>query len=372
MNATIDLRRAEAILRAAIADVKSGNHRPSSPHASRIGSVILGTHLTYRYILLNGLLAKATNAACNPICLQAGAGLDGAFDARSLCHKVLVPVERDALGARLGGSNEPFLNKPARFTTLSTENAVRRGRDTLMLHATMASLGHDYDAKTALAALKDAIFFALKRPSRDVKDVLSKGVSENLGISLIEFAEAFIEHSVEGETCALLAGAAYSALDMGMKEQHKVVVHPVNQAGSSSNEVSDVDVHCEGRLVHTAEVKDKEFSSQDVEHAVGKVADAGHRRLVFLVGPRGHLNGSTMRALEQHWEARGFVLVFVDLLDFFKSAIALCPGLHFKHLAEFIEAHAKRARVKDETISIARRCLRAASEKMSQGEPRGA
>ena len=33
------------------------------------------------------------------------------------------------LGNRLGGSNEPFLNKPARFTELSETNAVRGGKN---------------------------------------------------------------------------------------------------------------------------------------------------------------------------------------------------------------------------------------------------
>jgi len=94
-----------------------------------IKTVLYGTHKTYKYILVNGLLAKATNHKINPIALQSGANIKGAYDARSLCHNVLVPFERDFLQNVLGGSNEPFLNKPARFTQLSTENAVRKGND---------------------------------------------------------------------------------------------------------------------------------------------------------------------------------------------------------------------------------------------------
>jgi hypothetical protein len=89
-------------------DIISGN----------IKVVLQGNHKTYKYILVNGLLAKATNESINALALQAGAPLKGAFDARSLCHNVLVPFERDFLQSALGGSNEPFLNKPARFTHL--------------------------------------------------------------------------------------------------------------------------------------------------------------------------------------------------------------------------------------------------------------
>jgi hypothetical protein len=357
MNATIDLDRAEGILRAAIKEVKTGTHRPSSKHAKEIAAVILGSHLTYRYILVNGLLAKASNDECNPICLQAGAELDGAFDARSLCHKVLVPVERELLGSRLGGSNEPFLNKPARFQTLSEENAVRRGRDTATLRTAISVLNYGFDRDSALLALKDAIFFIFKRPSRDIADILGKGANGHLGVSLIEFAENFVDVSVEGETCALLAGVAFSVIGKGVRENFDVIVHPVNQSGASSNEVSDVDVYLGGELLHTAEVKDKDFTAQDVEHAVSKAANADHRSLIFLIGPRGRLVGSTETDLQHYWENKGFVLIFHELIGFFKSAITLCPDMDAQGLADLLEEHAKKARVKDETIAIARECL---------------
>src|SRR5690349_18380445 len=99
----------------------------------KIAIILKGTHKTYKYILVNGLLAKATKVTINALSLQAGAPIDGAYDARSLCHDVLVPFERDFLENSLGGSNEPFLNKPARFTHLSESNAVRRGNDKITL-----------------------------------------------------------------------------------------------------------------------------------------------------------------------------------------------------------------------------------------------
>lgn len=58
-----------------------------------IKSVLNGTHKTYKYVLVNGLLAKAVNKEIDALSLQAGDESDGAYDARSLCHKVLVPFE---------------------------------------------------------------------------------------------------------------------------------------------------------------------------------------------------------------------------------------------------------------------------------------
>lgn len=94
-----------------------------------IDYIIDNTHLTYKYILFTAILSKATDASINALCLQKKSELPGAYDARTVCHKVIVPFEMETLEKALGGSNEPFLNKPARFPELSKSNAVRRGND---------------------------------------------------------------------------------------------------------------------------------------------------------------------------------------------------------------------------------------------------
>ena len=123
--ATIDFKTAGLILERALVEASLVN----DDTAKAIQTVLMGSHKTYRYILVNALLAKATNNEVNALSLQKGDGKKGKYDARSLCHKVLVPFERLRLQGCLGDSNEPFLNKPARFVILSTSNAVRAGRD---------------------------------------------------------------------------------------------------------------------------------------------------------------------------------------------------------------------------------------------------
>lgn len=122
--ASIDLKTAALILDRAFI-------KPKQPIGSKgllIEKILHGSHKTYRYILVNALLAKAANENINILSLQKGDGTDGKYDARTLCHKVIVPFETLKLPGCLGGSNEPFLNKPARFVKLSTDNAVRKGK----------------------------------------------------------------------------------------------------------------------------------------------------------------------------------------------------------------------------------------------------
>ena len=123
--ATIDSKTAYIILEKSLAEATWIDDKISK----LISSVLNGSHKTYRYILVNALLAKATNNEINPLSLQKGDGTNGKYDARSLCHSVIVPFEKLKLQGCLGNSNEPFLNKPARFVSHSTNNAVRAGKD---------------------------------------------------------------------------------------------------------------------------------------------------------------------------------------------------------------------------------------------------
>lgn len=125
---------AEKILKKAYA-VASYNPESTCTHEELIDYVIDNTHLTYKYVLFTALLSKATDEKINPLCLQKKSTLPGAYDARTICHKVIVPFEMEVLKKAMDGSNEPFLNKPARFPELSKTNAVRRGNDQNILNA---------------------------------------------------------------------------------------------------------------------------------------------------------------------------------------------------------------------------------------------
>ncbi len=163
MQIQVDHLKAKQILAQAFVDASKLDYKTQSPFASLLNQVITGDHLTYRYVLVTALLAKAVNQKVNPLALQAGGALDGSYDARSLCHKVYVPFERDFLDSGLGGSNEPFLNKPARFTHISSDNAVRGGNDRRTLELLCELLPKITTCAESKAALTDVVFYTLKR-----------------------------------------------------------------------------------------------------------------------------------------------------------------------------------------------------------------
>lgn len=132
----IDKEEAEKIL------LKT-NEKPifqNDPIGVSIDFILKGSHKTYRYVLVTALLAKSVNKDVDILSLQAKDSSVGAYDARSLCHKVIVPFERSTYPNSLGGSNEPFLNKPARFQRLAMTNAVRSGNDSKILESMINTL----------------------------------------------------------------------------------------------------------------------------------------------------------------------------------------------------------------------------------------
>ena len=97
-------------LQQALAEAKDPYFEVKLPDSIKLAleSIILGEHLTFRYILITAILGKSITHSNHTRSLQAQASLNGAYDARSLCHNVIVPFERNELDLRLGGSNEPL------------------------------------------------------------------------------------------------------------------------------------------------------------------------------------------------------------------------------------------------------------------------
>lgn len=361
-QAYIDHEAARRVLETAIPIAKSSGYRPQHPKASLIANVMLGGHLTYRYVLFTNLLAKTVNSHANGLALQAGANLNGAFDSRSLCHDVVVDFDRSAeyLAGKLGLSNEPYLNKPARYPAISSENAVRRGRDRTILETCIDILGGLEGQADARAALEDAIFYTMQRQTlvAEASEIDGDAALHNI---LVKFAKDVLYESNEGESCAILVGLAFYVQGRSHGRDFDIRIHPVNQAGSSSREVLDIDVYERNSLRYTAEVKDKIFTVNDVDHAARKVRAAGVEQFFFVCGPRSDGAYSAQPLVETVAVEQGVRVVFVDVDQFFSTSLGFAPpDLSSEEVWGVVEAIMNGARVKDQTRTHLIRCARQA------------
>jgi len=296
--------------------------KKNDANAKTISDILRGSHKTYKYILMTAILAKAADEGVNPLSLQAGAPIEGAYDARSLCHKVFVPFERRFLSNALGGSNEPYLNKPARFTHLSLTNAVRAGGDKVILAkliGLLTKIRTSSDAREYLSfALKEALKIAKERIGLNTAP---KTINPTL-LEIYDFIAAFIERSFEGETCVIIVGTLEKIYHISLKEESKVVCHKVNQSGASSKEIGDIDVYVKGRYRYSVEVKDKAFTSDDLEHAFKKVIDNNGVKCAFVFGPRGaYEEGAIQAKLSDFKKRKKFFALFMDVRDYARSIL---------------------------------------------------
>jgi hypothetical protein len=349
---TVDPRAAERLLREAIAIAQDDSSKlPVTQWNTQIRTIIQGKHLTFRYILVTALLGKATNPGINALSLQAGADLDGAYDARSLCHSVVVPLERQLLNRSLGGSNEPFLNKPARFPTISPSNAVRAGSDRQLLLILHKILSEIATSEQAFNALCIAVRYALERQTTLSQLIPQLPASAASHLKIIEFVEEFVTRSIEGQVAAIVTGAILSGY-FDQFEDFEVIVHPVNQSGASSKEVADIDIKQGGKIFVAVEIKDKQFSEQDVDHAAFKASQYGLTSITFVIGESGQCISSSLdQVAKAVLTTRRVNVVFIELVSFVRAIIGLCPKLSFATFFEKLEYYAISARVKDEVFA---------------------
>lgn len=360
MTISINNERARTILAEATERARMNAYRVPAALETKIEQILRHTHLTYKYILLNGMLAKATNSDANPLVLQAGSSLQGAFDARSLCHAVVVPFEQTVLEKRLGGSNEPFLNKPARFPQLSLDNAVRRGKDRETLERLIAvceTVNNTGDGGEALVAVLSHI---LKLESRVITFDDTRFQSFASKRAILGLIESLVVRSCEGESLALSVAILFELLAKAQGGNLHVFSHPVNQSGASSNEISDVDVfEADGETPrYCCEAKDKPYTRADIDHAVGKVADNKHSSMLFVSGPNARTS-ENLPAIVMEYEAKGFDLTFLSSSAFASGIIALAPSTTWADITTIINRHLAWMRAKEETIIHCKACLAA-------------
>jgi len=327
--------------------------RHSNKHHALVDFVFDNTHLTYKYILFTALAAKATNESINPLALQAKSGLSGAYDARSICHGVIVKFEMTELGKALGGSNEPFLNKPARFPELSKTNAVRRGRDQQILYKLCDDLPNIKTSEEAYDSLVYAIqkLLAIKTQKESITNFDISALNSNTA-RLYKFIDTLLNENHEGEILTLVIAGLYELYMENFYDTYFVDIHPVNQSGASSKEISDLDVYKNGLHFLSNELKDKPFNDNDLRHAADKVALSGKNQLHFIVGRHGRYDSSLINDCVLEYLSKGFVVNVVPVDYFVLTLLNLTENANVDRYIKYILKIAIDTKFKEKTVSF--------------------
>jgi len=327
MSINIDFEKAKSYLQEALDSSYSFKSKVLDKKIQEgIIQIINGEHLTFRYLLLTALLAKRTEPKIHMRCLQAGSKLKEAYDARSLCHKIIVPFEKEALEGKLGSSNEPFLNKPARYPSIELNNPIRGGKDKKMLGILFVLLNKLNASSTEHN--KEALTFAIeqitKKQGKDSERV-ERQINLDPDLSYLKACykfKSFLKESHEGQTPVAVLGSFFRTC---LGSRATVVVHPVNQAGSSSKEIGDVEVRFASGRIIAVEVKDKTFSKTDVSHAIEKVLKVGENKLIFATGIHSNGEKTFCLNLQKEFFDNNFDLTFLNIATYVEIMLSLFP-----------------------------------------------
>ncbi len=241
--------------------------------------------LTYKYIMLTALLAKAVDPSIDILSLQAGDDSEGAYDARSLASKVVYKFQAAFLGNVLDGSNsDPLVNKPGRFLRLSPDNAAAGGDPKMALQLLCANLPKVESSIDARQCVDYIVSMLLaEKANRDAKKEKFDSIANNMSVfNVREFMSNLLDQGFGGASLVLVTTALYHL--QFPADEYRIVAHPANQSGTSKKQFSDLDIYCDNHPFMGTELKDKPFSSTDVDHAAATAFNAGAKSLLFVAG----------------------------------------------------------------------------------------
>lgn len=249
----------------------------------RIKDIIHGKQLTYKYILLTATLAKAVNPNIHYRALQQGSKLQGAYDARSIAHSIVVPFEKSH-GERFGGSNEPFLNRPARYPEFDLSNRDRNRNAQRQLYSLLEDCQNSSAKdKTLPIAVLRQILKEMLCLSPTKKEFQLPPVKVSLQ-TITKMVEDFLAVSGSGERLVAVCAAAFASMDKVSGGRLKVKAYPVNWPDKFAKTAGDIEFYLDAKIVKAAESKDKPISASDVRHCQMKAKRHGITEYIILNG----------------------------------------------------------------------------------------
>jgi len=236
---------------------------------------------SYRYVLPTQLLAKVVDSTLDATCLQAARGGRGAFDARSLSTKVIVPFDRENESV-LGGSPTPYVNNPLRVPEVSNEYRSQQkdkaGWDNLVL--VLGKVEEIDSLDFTRAVLENTMYEVYLLLSRSkITYPIPKRISHSQTIQLIL---DLLTNPSNGDHPLAVSSALFQTMINRFSLFNRISRSKVNASDIATGQVADIDCYRDGSLVLAVEVKDKEITLDDMRDKLPKCREKGVDNLLFI------------------------------------------------------------------------------------------
>ncbi|HCA79001.1 MAG TPA: hypothetical protein DEP53_04635 [Bacteroidetes bacterium] len=237
-------------------DPLSGKH---SRLKERIEKCLRSKTKTYRYVLPTQILCKCVNSKVDCRSLQALFKSEGAFDARTIAHGVIVPFDQENHQV-LGGSAEPYVNNPLRCDSVTKKNRGRQKNkeDWDKLVAILEEVECSDDPTLPRRVFDQILCFIY-----DMLDDVTVTYPVPNKVSLqntLGIMKKFLSTKSGGDRLEALVTALFRVIGKNFGLFDEVRRQKVNAADVSSGMVADIECWRKGKIVLIVEVKDRTLS----------------------------------------------------------------------------------------------------------------
>jgi len=214
---------------------------------------------SYRYVLPTQILSKAVDHSLDCRSLQVADDRQGAFDARTIAHKVIVPFDQQNHNV-LGGSAEPYVNNPLRCTSVSIENRERQRNkadwDKLIF---VLDTVQNWNDLIFTKLVFDQILIGMYKLLGEVSVIypVPNRISLKQTIKLIE---TYITEKSGGDRLEAVVTSLFRTISDKFNLFDKVKREKVNAADATSGMVADIECWLNNEIVLLIEVKDRKLT----------------------------------------------------------------------------------------------------------------
>ncbi|HEY3857654.1 MAG TPA: restriction endonuclease, SacI family [Verrucomicrobiae bacterium] len=305
MSVNVDHDSAKKTLERAWKDIGSSS-RPPGRMQKLIDDVMSASDITFKYILVTGYLAKYVNQAVHARAIQVGSKLEGAYDARSLCHRVIISFEKER-GNLFGLSNEPFVNKPARHPEHDGNNLQLRNKlGAKLLHEALEEAQTSSKGK-----IYQGLVHILRVGAMHGADQKQAQVSPKVNLTQVtSFIQQFLRETDGGSRLV----SVWGAFQMLLCENAKIKVYSPNVSDFFGKTSGDVETYYDGVLVSASECKQRPLNVDDVNHGIKKAVEKRVLEYVFVISS-GIAEGQETAIKEAlHAHSKNVDLLLIDIL----------------------------------------------------------
>jgi hypothetical protein len=274
---------------------------------------------TYHYVLPTQVLAKIIDPSLDARVIQKKHAGTGAFDARSLSKKVIVPFDRENHNV-LGGSPEPYVNNPLRVEAVSHEyTASQKNKQdwTALVEVLTWVEENSEQIENVFLAIMSVIYEKLCHQS--ITYSIPNRISHKQTNRIIE---NFLRDASGGDRFAAIATALFAIIGKYFYLFDDIDRRHTNAPDAQSGQVMDLDCRKDGQLVMSVELKDRELLLTHLQEKLPSIRNRNVSEGFFLSrGIPDEVNALEDFLQKQH--QMGHNIYVFTLADFANIVLAL-------------------------------------------------